>query len=90
MTVREIAVYLADRGIAESQWEALLLAEHFTDRSRSLWRADMDRDIPSPALEKAVQRRGERYPLQYILGIWEFMGLPFLLQQPALHRCHHL
>lgn len=84
MTVRQITAVLTDAGIEDALWEALLLAEHFTGRSRSLWRADMDTDIPSHALADAVEKRGTRYPLQYILGTWEFMGLPFTVREGCL------
>ena len=84
MTVRQITALLAGAGIDDAGWESLLLAEHFTGRSRSLWRADMDTDIPAPALTEAVQKRMTRYPLQYILGTWEFMGLSFLVREGCL------
>ena len=84
MTVRQIAAYLTASGIDDGLWEALLLAEHFTGRSRSFWRADMDTDIPDPALTEAAEKRAGRYPLQYILGTWEFMGLEFVVREGCL------
>ena len=42
--------------IENAAWEAKLLCEKFSD----------------DALEEAVQKRLEHYPLQYILGEWEF------------------
>lgn len=84
MTVRQIAAYLEAHGMENALWEALLLAEHFTGRSRSLWRGDTDTDIPLPALAEAVEKRSTRYPLQYILGTWEFMGLPFAVREGCL------
>ena len=36
MTIREIAVRLQNAGIDESDWEAMLIVEHCTGRSRSL------------------------------------------------------
>ena len=84
MTVRQITARLTACGIEDALWEALLLAEHFTSRSRSFWRADMDTDIPVPALADAVGKRCSRYPLQYILGTWEFMGLEFAVREGCL------
>lgn len=84
MTVRQITEKLTACGIDNALWEALLLAEHFTGRSRSLWRADMDTDIAIPALAEAVEKRCTRYPLQYILGTWEFMGLSFVVREGCL------
>ncbi len=84
MTVREIEAALRNAGIEDALWEALLLAEHFTGRSATLWRADRDVEIASPALTEAVKKRASRYPLQYIFGTWEFMGLPFRVDEDCL------
>ncbi len=84
MTIREIEAALRNAGIEDALWEALLLAEHFTGRSATFWRADRDWEIPSPALAEAVEKRVSRYPLQYIFGTWEFMGLPFRVAEDCL------
>ncbi len=84
MTVRQIEAALGEAGIEDALWEALLLAEHFTGRSATLWRADRDVEIPDPALAEAVEKRVCRYPLQYIFGTWEFMGLPFRVGEDCL------
>ncbi len=84
MTVREMEACLTQAGIEEALWEALLLAEHFTGRDAGLWRVDRDTDIPGAALVEAVEKRAARYPLQYIFGTWEFMGLPFVVREGCL------
>ena len=84
MTIRQITETLSAHGIGDALWEALLLAEHFTGRNRSFWRADRDTDISSDPLAKAVAKRCTRYPLQYILGTWEFMGLAFTVREGCL------
>ncbi len=84
MTIREIEHCLREAGIEDALWEALLLAEHFTHRTASLWRGDRDSAIENPALADAVQKRATRYPLQYIFGTWEFMGLSFLVSENCL------
>lgn len=45
---------------------------------RELTHADME------ALDALLKRRLDREPLQYILGEWEFMGLPFRTDERAL------
>ena len=84
LTIRRITGRLQDAGIDDALWEALLLAEHFTGRNRNFWRADRDTKIPSAALAEAVEKRCTRYPLQYILGSWEFMGLEFSVREGCL------
>lgn len=84
MTVREITEVLSAHGIEEADWEALLLAAHYTGKSIAYWRADRDTDIAEADLHEAVTKRCTRYPLQYILGTWEFMGLPFRVREGCL------
>ena len=40
--------------------------------------------VSCPALADALARRYNREPLQYILGTWEFMGLPFTVSPDCL------
>jgi len=53
---QEIKLRLLAAGIENAAWETRLLCEKFSGE----------------ALEKAVQKRLTRYPLQYILGEWDF------------------
>lgn len=55
-TQQKIAARLCAAGIENAAMEARLLCEQ----------------LSGEALEDAVQRRCEKYPLQYILGSWEF------------------
>lgn len=56
MTQQEIAAILKAAGIENATWEARLLFEA----------------LSGEALTRAVERRKEHYPLQYILGEWYF------------------
>ncbi len=85
MNIRDIAAVLSEAGIASALHEAILLAAHFTGRSYSSLRAAMEEDLPmSGDFAEALGRRCARYPLQYILGEWEFMGLPFRVNENCL------
>ncbi|MBE6597947.1 MAG: peptide chain release factor N(5)-glutamine methyltransferase [Ruminococcaceae bacterium] len=85
MTLRQIAERLAEAGIEGALHEALLLAEGFTGRSYSSLRAAVDEEFTmSDEFSEAVGKRCSRYPLQYILGEWEFMGLPFAVNENCL------
>jgi len=85
MTLRDIAAALSAAGIDNAFHEAMLLSEAFTGKSLTLLRISPDEELPmSDALAKAVDKRCERFPLQYILGEWEFMGLPFAVNENCL------
>lgn len=85
MTLRHIAEALSDAGIENAFHEAMLLCEAFTGKSISSLRIFPDEELPSSDhLDIAVKKRCTRFPLQYILGEWEFMGLPFSVNENCL------
>ena len=86
MTVRDITRILTDAGIdpADARSEARLLVSHFTGKPVSCLLAHPDEDFASPDLISAVEKRAGRYPLQYIVGTWEFYGLPFAVNEHTL------
>ena len=69
MTRRELVQALAPAAGEEAELEARFLLEAARDEG---W------------LREAVQRRLDGEPLQYILGEWEFMGLPFDVERSVL------
>jgi release factor glutamine methyltransferase len=81
---RSLTEVLLQAGIDEAADEAALLLEGFAGVSRVSLMTDRDRVFDIPALDAAVERRRERYPLQYILGKWEFFGLPFTVDERCL------
>ena len=84
MTLARIAKILTDAGIPDAKFEAALLVSHFTGTSRAKMLAEPDEEYDSAPLRDAVKKRADRYPLQYILGEWEFMGLPFTVNENCL------
>lgn len=86
MTVRDITRLLTDAGIApaDAHSEARLLTSHFTGKPAAYLLANPDEDFPSPDLAEAAAKRAKRYPLQYIIGTWEFYGLPFAVSEHTL------
>lgn len=72
MTYRQIVEKLTQAGIDTPAWDASLLLEHFCDCDRTTVSLDPDRDYREPKLEKAVRTRADRFPLQYLLGEWDF------------------
>ena len=75
---------LASVGIEEAASEALLLLERFAGVTTAALMTDRDRTYDSPALTEAVERRMSRYPLQYILGEWDFFGCRFAVSEHCL------
>lgn len=72
MTYTELCKRLCDAGIENPEWDAVLLLERFCGANPRLLRFEADRDYESAALLQAVERRETHYPLQYLLGEWQF------------------
>lgn len=72
MTYQEICRKLTAAGIESPQWDAQLLIGHFCKRDRLAILAAPDEELISEELHRAVERRCQREPLQYIVGTWAF------------------
>lgn len=73
MTYRQICARLRDAGIESAEWDAQLLLEHFCGSAAVDFLAEPDREIEmTDALLSAIEKRASRYPLQYIIGEWDF------------------
>lgn len=89
MTIAEARRITAQRLAAvsdEAGLEALLMLSHITGLELSEVRLAQGGLSPENAekLEKMTERRLSREPLQYLLGEWYFMGLPFFVGPEAL------
>ena len=81
---KSLADALSRVGIENAKYEASLLLCRFCDTDRARLLSDRDKLYTSDALDAAVLRRLERYPLQYILGEWEFFGCTFRVDENCL------
>ena len=73
MTYTEICLALNEAGIENFRGEASMLICRFCNINKAeLLQKGKDEDFPSEELEDAVIKRCSHYPLQYILGYWEF------------------
>lgn len=72
MTYQELCLRFSRAGIENAEWDAALLLEHFCGAELRSLRGDGEKDYSSAALEAAVEKRETGYPLQYLLGEWQF------------------
>ncbi|MBE6818283.1 MAG: peptide chain release factor N(5)-glutamine methyltransferase [Ruminococcaceae bacterium] len=88
MRAGELAKALTERLSSVSDcadFEAKCLLEHFCGLTLSDIYLDKEvEDVSDEALEAAVRQRLAHRPLQYILGKWEFMGNPFIVNENVL------
>ncbi|MBR0415409.1 MAG: peptide chain release factor N(5)-glutamine methyltransferase [Clostridia bacterium] len=88
MRAGELAKALTERLSPVSDcadFEARCLLQHFCSLTLSDIYLDKEVErIPEEALETAVEQRLAHRPLQYILGKWEFMGNPFIVNENVL------
>lgn len=84
MTYRKICAVLQKAGIDCAESEAGLLLAHFCGVSASQLPFRKNEDFDDKALAQAVARRADREPLQYLLGEWEFFGMPFAVSPDCL------
>lgn len=81
----ELAAFIPDKN--EAAFEARLILCKCANIRQETLLARLRETFPgeySRAAENMLSRRKKREPLQYILGEWEFMGLPFTVRPGAL------
>ena len=73
MTYQTLIERLRLAKIDSPEWDARLLIEHFCQTDTMPYLIDPHLEFVAPAeLEAAIVKRESRYPLQYILGEWQF------------------
>ena len=78
VTFEGVCAVLKDAGIEDYRFEARVLLEEYCGFVSS------ERDYDCPELAAALEKRTQHYPLQYILGKWEFYGLEFKVNENCL------
>ena len=73
-----------DAGIENAEFEATLLISFFCKKSRAEIFAKPEFQYTEKALFDAVDKRCERYPLQYIFGEWDFYGETYTVNENCL------
>lgn len=78
---------LEEAGVAEARLDAGLLLEHVCGTDRNTLMAHPEREVEGEEWENYVnliEKRGKRIPLQHIIGVQEFMGLEFYVNNRVL------
>ena len=84
MTYNDIAIALANADIENNRAEAAMLVCHFCGINKAELLTRRDEEFDSPALERAVKQRVSHYPLQYILGYWDFFHETYKVTEDTL------
>ena len=74
-------------GIEDADYEARCLVTHVTGYDRAALIAHGDEEVTeaqAELLNSFTKKRLTRYPLQYLLGEWSFMGFPLLVGEGVL------
>ena len=88
MTLYDAEKILSDAGIDDAEFECRLLAERFLripmSRSAYMKTGQLDYMPDFGEFRRALEKRATRYPLQYIIGEWEFYGLRMKVNENCL------
>ena len=84
MTYNEICNALSEAKIENNRGEAAMLICRFCNINKADLMLRHDEDFPSDELEAAVKKRCEHYPLQYILGYWDFCHETYRVTEKTL------
>ena len=84
MTYNEICNLLEAADIENNRGEAAMLICHFCGISKVELLMRSNEDFASEELDAAVIKRCSHYPLQYILGIWEFCHESYRVNEHTL------
>ena len=84
MTYNEVCNALAGAEIENNRGEASMLICRFCSINQADLLMRHDEDFDCPELEAAVKKRCEHYPLQYILGYWDFCRETYRVNENTL------
>ena len=84
MKYQDLLAKLSSISPHEYEFEARVLIESFTDKKISYVMMHPNEDITSEALDKALRKREEHIPLQYIIGKWDFFRQTYIVNENCL------
>lgn len=85
-TLHSTAKFLEKHNIPDSRFEAEQIVSYILEIAPLELRTQNPTlsDAELSKVESVCKKRAEGYPLQYIIGQWEFFGLPFLVGEGVL------
>lgn len=85
MTYRELVSLMKENGIEDADYEASILVSHFFGISRASLPFLKDKDLCGESFAEAVRKRTtEHYPLQYLIGEWDFCNEKYYVGEGCL------
>lgn len=85
--VKQGQIKLFKAGINNADFDAWVLVEKICEISRTEYFVKMHDEVSEDIVTsyfEAIDKRITHYPLQYIVGEWEFMGIPFKVNENVL------
>lgn len=85
--VKQGQLKLFQSGINDADYDAWILMEKICCISKTDYFTKMNDEVPGEMVNayfEAIDKRITHYPLQYIVGEWEFMGLKFIVNENVL------
>lgn len=85
--IRETTALFQQAGIPDPAWDSALLLAHLTGRPALNLRMDTDTQLDEATLtryKELRQRRLQRQPLQYLMGVQSFLGRDFQVDERVL------
>lgn len=85
--VKQGQIKLFKAGINNADFDAWVLVEKICGISRTEYFVKMHDEVSEDIVTsyfEAIDKRITHYPLQYIVGEWEFMGIPFKVNENVL------
>ena len=85
--VKQGQIRLFKAGISDADTDAWILLETICSVSKVDYFTRMQDEVPMDMMTayfEAIGKRSTRYPLQYILGEWDFMGMTFKVNESVL------
>lgn len=84
MTYQEICDILTDAGIENAKTEAILLISFATKKNKADILASPEYEYTENKLFNSIDKRCSHYPLQYILGEWDFYRESYEINESCL------